>query len=135
MQVVTELYRVIHTHLDLCFTFYCSCLIFFSIIYCVILFVILYLWSYAIPWILCPRRYPSYCGSNVWPRSTLPELELGMPWCLNWICNVCFSDIRGYRFLCLLSVFFPWGFHEQSWRYWLCRSQFVFHVVLCLCMK
>ncbi|KAI5389475.1 hypothetical protein KIW84_074946 [Lathyrus oleraceus] len=21
-------------------------------------------------------RYPSYCGSNVWPRSTLPELEL-----------------------------------------------------------
>ncbi|CAL5211951.1 unnamed protein product [Lathyrus oleraceus] len=22
------------------------------------------------------QRYPSYCGSNVWPRSTLPELEL-----------------------------------------------------------
>lgn len=22
------------------------------------------------------QRYPSYCGSNIWPKSTLPELEL-----------------------------------------------------------
>jgi len=23
-------------------------------------------------------RYPSYCGSNIWPDSALPELEVGM---------------------------------------------------------
>ncbi|KAK9211440.1 hypothetical protein WN943_000816 [Citrus x changshan-huyou] len=23
-------------------------------------------------------RYPSYCGSNIWPHSALPELEVGM---------------------------------------------------------
>lgn len=23
-------------------------------------------------------RYPSYCGSNIWPDNTLPELEVGM---------------------------------------------------------
>lgn len=23
-------------------------------------------------------RYPSYCGSNIWPHTALPELEVGM---------------------------------------------------------
>ncbi|CAN1177693.1 hypothetical protein LINPERHAP2_LOCUS33244 [Linum perenne] len=23
------------------------------------------------------QRYPSYCGSNIWPKSALPELEVG----------------------------------------------------------
>nr|GFC87603.1 putative 2-oxoglutarate (2OG) and Fe(II)-dependent oxygenase superfamily protein [Tanacetum cinerariifolium] len=23
------------------------------------------------------ERYPAYCGSNIWPQSNLPELEVG----------------------------------------------------------
>ncbi|KAK9208412.1 hypothetical protein WN944_000766 [Citrus x changshan-huyou] len=44
-------------------------------------------------------RYPSYCGSNIWPHSALPELEwvfsqnitLFLHWLLRETCSACWK--------------------------------------------
>lgn len=56
-------------------------------------------------------RYPSYCGSNIWPRNSLPELELGMPWSLKWFCICSFVFlIYGDKDCCVYHMFSIYSF-------------------------
>lgn len=50
-------------------------------------------------------RYPSYCGSNIWPTRALPELELGMS-ALN--IRSTWQEIKAsYEMLCLKLYLLP----------------------------
>lgn len=85
------------------FIYFICCLLFYHHQFCIILLVIRYIWSYAIPWILCACRYPSYCGSNIWPKNTLPELEFGT----HHIVDQIYFGLLNWFFIC--AAFFHIG--------------------------